>query len=131
MLKLLNYFLNGLVYIVLSPFIVAYIAFRFVVTFLIYIGGEIISLFSFLGGKKYRNVDELSIKAEKMLDESVNNMVRPQMQSNIDFNYPNNNQYNPATNTVSQSNNNNEKMTVNTTSINLDAFQQVRRGDHV
>jgi hypothetical protein len=131
MLKLLNYFLNGLLYILLSPFIVAFYALKLVQTILIYTGGEIIALFSFLGGKKYQNEDELSKKLEKIL-EQPNNIVQPQTQSNIDFNYAAFNKTNtPVDNNNTQTNPqvNVQHTQVNVTPVNFDETQ-ARRGDH-
>lgn len=86
MLKLLNYFLGGLLYILRSPYTVFVYVLRFAYATLIFTGGEVISFFSYLGGKKYKNEDPLSIKLQQYLDQQTSSFQnQPQTSSNLGY----------------------------------------------
>lgn len=89
MLKLLTYFVNGLIYIVLSPYYLAKYALHLLKTIIVFIGGEIITLFNFLNGKKFRNIDELSLKLETCLRQEALQKQTIQMQTIPQQNFTN------------------------------------------
>lgn len=95
MIKLLSYFGNGLLYIILIPYYLIKYALSFVHALIVFIGGEIISLFHFLNGKKYRNVDQLSLQLETLLrQEALQKQTMTVPSINPQEMNMNNNQYN-------------------------------------